>query len=93
MPSRSMPAPVMDLVQVGSAYAVEFGAAVNRVLKDQAYRHSAKRVSESMRQYTGAQGAADHIEPFAAGISRPSRAATRQTSPTARAKWLNLNLF
>jgi len=45
--------------------AVEFGAAVNRVLKDEAYRHSAKRVSESMRQYAGAKGAADQVEQFA----------------------------
>jgi MGT family glycosyltransferase len=61
--------------------AVEFGAAVNRVLKNEAYRHSAKRVSESMRQYAGAQGAADQIEQFAAGISRRPLAAARQKGP------------
>ena len=64
--------------------AVEFGAAVNRVLKDAAYRHAAKRVSESMRQYAGAKSAADHVEQFAAGISsRQPLAATRQKSPIA----------
>lgn len=46
--------------------AVEFGAAVSRVLKDAAFRHSAKRVSESMRQYAGGKAAADQIEQFAA---------------------------
>jgi len=50
--------------------AAEFGAAVTRVLKDVAYRHSAKRVSESMRQYAGANAAADQVEQFAEGISR-----------------------
>jgi hypothetical protein len=58
--------------------AVEFGAAVNRVLKDEAYRHSAKRVSESMRQYAGAKGVAHQVEQFAAGISRRPLAAARQ---------------
>jgi UDP-N-acetylglucosamine--N-acetylmuramyl-(pentapeptide) pyrophosphoryl-undecaprenol N-acetylglucosamine transferase len=62
---------------------VEFGAAVNRVLKDAAYRHSAKRVSESMRQYAGAKAAADRVEQFAAGISRQPLAAVRQKSPIA----------
>ncbi len=62
--------------------AVEFGAAVNRVLKDEAYRHSAKRVSESMRQYAGAKAAADRVEQFAAGISRRPLAAARQKGPT-----------
>jgi MGT family glycosyltransferase len=63
--------------------AVVFGAAVNRVLKDAAYRHAAKRVSESMRQYAGAKAAADQVEQFAAGISRQPHAATRQKSSIA----------
>ena len=63
--------------------AVEFGAAVNRVLRDEAYRHSAKRVSESMRQYAGAKCAADQVEQFASGISRRPLAAARQKSPIA----------
>ena len=66
--------------------AVEFGAAVTRVLKDAAYRHSAKRVSESMRQYAGAKAAADRVEQFAAGISRQPLAAARQKSPIASEK-------
>ncbi len=57
--------------------AVEFGAAVNRVLKDATYRHSAKRVSESMRQYAGAKAAADRVEQFAAGINRQPLARAR----------------
>jgi len=63
--------------------AVEFGVAVNRVLKDAAYRHSAKRVSESMRHYAGAKAAADRVEQFAAGISRQPLAAARQKNPIA----------
>jgi len=63
--------------------AVEFGAAVNRVLKDEGYRRSAKRVSESMRQYAGAKGAAHQVEQFAAGISRRPFAAARQKSSMA----------
>jgi MGT family glycosyltransferase len=60
--------------------AAEFGATVNRVLKDVAYRHSAKRVSESMRQYAGAKAAADRIEQFAEGISRQPLAVHRTRS-------------
>jgi UDP:flavonoid glycosyltransferase YjiC (YdhE family) len=63
--------------------AAEFGAAVTRVLKDAAYRYSAKRVSESMRPYAGAKAAADRVEQFAAGIGRQPLAATRQKSPIA----------
>jgi MGT family glycosyltransferase len=57
--------------------SVEFGAAVNRVLKDAAFRQSAKRVSESMQEYAGSKAAADQIEQFAAGISGQPRAATQ----------------
>lgn len=57
--------------------SVEFGAAVNRVLKDAAFRQSAKRVSESMQEYAGSKTAADQIEQFAAGISGQPRAATQ----------------
>jgi UDP:flavonoid glycosyltransferase YjiC (YdhE family) len=63
--------------------AAEFAAAVKRVLKDAAYRHSAKRASESMRHYAGAKAAADRVEQFAAAISRQPLAATRQKSPIA----------
>jgi UDP:flavonoid glycosyltransferase YjiC (YdhE family) len=58
--------------------AVEFGAAVNRVLKDAAYSHSAKRVSESMRQYGGAKAAADRLEQFAVSIGKQSLAAAQR---------------
>lgn len=57
---------------------VEFGAVVTRVLKDEDYRRSAKRVSESMRQYDGAKGAADRIEQFAAENGRQHLVAVRQ---------------
>jgi UDP:flavonoid glycosyltransferase YjiC (YdhE family) len=50
--------------------AVEFGAAINRVLKEAAYRHSAKRVSESMRQYAGAKAAADRVEHLIEGLRK-----------------------
>jgi MGT family glycosyltransferase len=40
----------------------EFGAKVKRVLNEPSYRQSAKRVSESMRQFGGAQAAAERIE-------------------------------
>lgn len=43
----------------------EFGAAINRVLSDPAYRKSAQRVAETMRQYGGTREAADRIEQFA----------------------------
>ncbi len=45
----------------------EFGAKVNRVLSEPSYRKSARRIAESMRQFGGAQEAADRIERFAAG--------------------------
>lgn len=44
----------------------DFSAKVHRVLNDPGYRHSARQVAESMRQYGGAQQAADLIERFAA---------------------------
>jgi MGT family glycosyltransferase len=40
----------------------EFGTKVKRVLNEPAYRQSAKRVSESMRRFGGAQAAAERIE-------------------------------
>jgi UDP:flavonoid glycosyltransferase YjiC (YdhE family) len=43
----------------------EFGAKVQRVLKEPEYRASARRVAESMRKYGGARDAADRIEKFA----------------------------
>lgn len=51
----------------------EFGAAVRRVLADPAFRQASQRVAQSMRQYGGAAAAADLIEHFAAGLSRPHR--------------------
>ncbi|MFZ2084621.1 MAG: nucleotide disphospho-sugar-binding domain-containing protein [Candidatus Sulfotelmatobacter sp.] len=45
----------------------EFSAKVHRVLNDPGYRTSARRVSESMRKFVGAQEAADRIERFAGG--------------------------
>ena len=43
----------------------EFGAKVKRVLNEPSYRQSAKRVSESMRRFGGADAAAERIEKFA----------------------------
>jgi MGT family glycosyltransferase len=45
----------------------EFSAKVYRVLNDPGYRSSARRVAASMRQFGGAQEAADCIEQLAAG--------------------------
>ncbi len=45
----------------------EFGAKVHRVLNDPGYFSSARRVAESMRQFGGAQEAAQLIERFAGG--------------------------
>ena len=45
----------------------EFGAKVHRVLNEPGYRSSARRVAESMRQFGGAQVAADRIERLADG--------------------------
>lgn len=42
----------------------EFSAKVQRVLTEPGYRRSARRVAESMRQFGGAQQAADCIEQF-----------------------------
>ena len=42
----------------------KFGAKVNRVLSDPSYRRSARRIAESMRQFGGAQDAAERIERF-----------------------------
>ena len=43
----------------------EFSAKVHRVLNDPTYRASARRVAESMRQFGGAEEAADRIERLA----------------------------
>jgi UDP:flavonoid glycosyltransferase YjiC (YdhE family) len=43
----------------------DFRAKVNRVLNDPAYRNSAQRIAQSMRQYGGAQEAAKRLEQFA----------------------------
>jgi hypothetical protein len=51
----------------------EFGAKVHRVLNDPGYRSSARRVAESMRQFGGAQKAADCIEQLAAVRSEPPK--------------------
>jgi len=45
----------------------EFRAKVQCVLSEPSYHMSARRVAESMRQFGGAQEAADRIEQFAAG--------------------------
>jgi UDP:flavonoid glycosyltransferase YjiC (YdhE family) len=45
----------------------EFNAKVQRVLNEPSYRNSARRVAESMRQFGGAQQAADRVEQLAAG--------------------------
>jgi UDP:flavonoid glycosyltransferase YjiC (YdhE family) len=47
----------------------EFNAKVNRVLREPSYRHAARRVAESMRQYGGAEAAALRIEQFVAARS------------------------
>ncbi|MGB8325866.1 MAG: nucleotide disphospho-sugar-binding domain-containing protein [Candidatus Acidiferrum sp.] len=44
----------------------DFRDKINRVLSGPSYRNSAQRIAESMRQYGGAQDAADQIERFAA---------------------------
>jgi UDP:flavonoid glycosyltransferase YjiC (YdhE family) len=46
--------------------AAEFRAKVKHVLNELSYRRSARRVSESMPQFGGAQDAAERIEKFAA---------------------------
>jgi len=43
----------------------EFGAKVERVLREPGYRRAAQRVSESVHKYGGIQEAADRIEQFA----------------------------
>ena len=50
--------------------AVEFKAAVLKVLNDPAYRRSVQRVAESMKGYGGANAAADKVERFAAGFRK-----------------------
>jgi UDP:flavonoid glycosyltransferase YjiC (YdhE family) len=42
----------------------EFGAKVKRVLNEPSYRQSARRISESMSHFGGAQAAAERIEEF-----------------------------
>lgn len=50
----------------------EFSTKVQRVLNESGYRQSARRVAESMRQFGGAQEAADRIERFAASKTNAS---------------------
>jgi UDP:flavonoid glycosyltransferase YjiC (YdhE family) len=50
--------------------AVEFKAAVLKVLNDPAYRRSVRRVAESMKRYGGANAAADKVERFAAAFRK-----------------------
>jgi MGT family glycosyltransferase len=45
----------------------EFSSKVHRVLNEPGYRKSARRIAESMRQFGGAQQAANQIEQLAAG--------------------------
>src|SRR5664280_2074981 len=45
----------------------EFSTKVQRVLNEPGYRQSGRRIAESMRQFGGAQEAANRIERFAAG--------------------------
>ena len=49
----------------------DFTAKLNRVLREPAYRQSAQRIAQSMRQYAGAPDAADRIERFATERRRP----------------------
>ncbi len=44
----------------------DFRAKVNRVLREPSYRQSAEQVAASMRQFGGAQAAAERLEKFAA---------------------------
>jgi UDP:flavonoid glycosyltransferase YjiC (YdhE family) len=55
--------------------AVEFGKKVRRVLGEPSYRQSARRIAESMRQFGGANAAAERIEEFAVarGVWRSQR--------------------
>jgi len=46
----------------------EFGKKVRRVLAEPYYREAARRVAESMRQFGGAQAAAERIEEFAVAL-------------------------
>lgn len=48
----------------------EFRAKVDGILHDLVYRASAQRVANSMRQYGGAQEAADRVEKFASESRR-----------------------
>lgn len=47
----------------------EFGAQVQRVLREPGYRKAARRVAESIGTYGGARDAADRIERFARGAA------------------------
>ena len=46
----------------------EFGRKVSRVLSQPSYHQSARRVAESMRQFGGADAAAERIEEFAVAL-------------------------
>jgi MGT family glycosyltransferase len=47
----------------------DFSAKVQRVLNEPSYRHSARRVAESMRQFGGARQAADRIVQLASAVA------------------------
>ncbi len=59
----------------------EFSAKLHRVLEEPSYRRSARRVSESMAKYGGAEQAAQRIEDFAASTD-----AREQTTRAVSAK-------
>jgi UDP:flavonoid glycosyltransferase YjiC (YdhE family) len=61
--------PVVDADGEKHIEVAEFHAKVRRVLTEPGYRSSACRVADSMRQFGGAQQAADRIERFAGGKS------------------------
>lgn len=58
----------------------EFGEKVRRVLCDRGYRQAAHQLAESMRQFGGAQEAADRIERFAADKTNGRKSATSSGS-------------
>jgi UDP:flavonoid glycosyltransferase YjiC (YdhE family) len=59
----------------------DFAAKVTRVLNEPSYRKSAQRVADSMRQYGGAQEAAERIESFAAGGAKALGSSTEDCPP------------
>jgi UDP:flavonoid glycosyltransferase YjiC (YdhE family) len=61
-----------DLAAEGEKHidVTEFRAKVDRVLNEQSYVQSARRVAQSMRKFGGAREAADRVESFAGTIAR-----------------------